>query len=368
MSTHQGQVGPSQLLFGRNWEDPDSDRRALGIRPGDTVFAITSGGCNALGFLLEDPERVHVVDINECQSHLLELKMAAMRDLDHRDFLAFLGTHSAADRVATYRGLRGRLSSSAAAYWDAHPDLIQKGLLNAGRYERFVSVFRRLLHVVQGRNRIQGLFEQETLDDQARYFANRWDTRRFRSMLSLFFNKRILARRGLSADYFRFDDSDSSFAQSFYRRARHVMTALPTRENYFLALYLLGRYHSEQHAPEYLREDCFGVIRDRLDRVAIATADAKVWLESQPAGSINRFALSNICELMDRRDTDRTFEAVRHAAADGSTACFRNLMIPRTVPEHLSHAIVRDVELSAEILRNDRSFVYGRVDALRIKP
>jgi S-adenosylmethionine:diacylglycerol 3-amino-3-carboxypropyl transferase len=42
----QDQVELFDLLFGMNWEDPESDRRALAIQPGETVTTISSGGCN----------------------------------------------------------------------------------------------------------------------------------------------------------------------------------------------------------------------------------------------------------------------------------------------------------------------------------
>src|SRR5438045_4090672 len=47
-----------RLMFTQSWEDPACDRRALRPSPGETIFAITSGGDNVLEFLLTDPEQV----------------------------------------------------------------------------------------------------------------------------------------------------------------------------------------------------------------------------------------------------------------------------------------------------------------------
>ena len=90
-SAEKGQVEFPELLFGMSWEDPESDRRALRIQPGEVVVTIGSGGCNTFDLLLEDPGRIFAVDINPCQSHLLELKCAAIRRLDLDDLHAFLG-------------------------------------------------------------------------------------------------------------------------------------------------------------------------------------------------------------------------------------------------------------------------------------
>src|ERR1035438_10868481 len=86
----QHQVELSNLLFGMSWEDPSSDRRALAIQPGETLLTVTSGACNTLTLLLEDPGKVYAVDINPSQSYLLELKCAAVRHLDYNELRAFL--------------------------------------------------------------------------------------------------------------------------------------------------------------------------------------------------------------------------------------------------------------------------------------
>ena len=132
-------------------------------------------------------------------------------------------------------------------------------------------------------------------------------------------------------------------------------------------MYLLGRYNHRDRVPEYLLAENFETIRQRMDRIHLVTQDAKLWLASMPDRSIDCFALSNICELMSLEDTERLFQEVLRTAKSGSRICFRNLMIPREVPESLSGQIVRDEILSREMLANDRSFVYSKVAAYTVK-
>ena len=364
--TQKGQVAPLELLFAQNWEDPESDRAALRIQPGDVLMTITSGGCNTIGFLLDDPAVIYAVDINSCQSHLLELKVAAIRNLDHGRCLMFLGVRHSEDRWETFRSLEESLSKDGRAFWRGNEKIVREGILFNGKYERFVGLFRQFLRQIQGNRRVDSLFDSHSLEDQKKYFDDRWDTRRFRAIFSLFFNKHVLARRGLSADYFKFDDGDASFAKSFYRRAKHVMTEIPIQSNYFLAGYLLGRYRSEGTVPDYLRAESYTAIQQRLDRITIVTADAKHWMAGREADSIDCLSLSNICELMDLGDTEFTFREVARCARDGARLCFRNLMVPRAVPDRLADQIRRNTELSHDLLKSDRSFVYGKVDALEV--
>lgn len=361
---HGGQVELHKLIFTANWEDPESDLKALRIRPGDTMMTITSGGCNTLAFLAHDPAVIYTVDINPTQAYQLELKMAAMRSLEHREFVQFLGLVPASDRLRTYSSLRSSLSPKAAKFWDAHPAILRRGFLLRGGYDRFVSLVGGFVRLIHGRRIVDGLLAAKDLDEQRAFYDRHWDNARTRLVFRLFYNKRVLARMGLDADYFRFDDGSSSFAESFLRKFRRVVHDVPVQNNYFLYVYLKGRYRSLDEVPDYLREDRYGTIRSRLDRIRILTADAKRWLAEQPPASVDCFALSNICELMNLEDTAFTFEQVARTARPGARMSFRNLMIPRTVPAQLESVIRRDPELSARLIREDRSFVYSRVDAL----
>jgi len=366
MDLSKGQVQLSDLIFTMSWEDPECDRRALEIQPTDRLVTVTSGGCNTLAFLLEDPMDIYAVDINPAQSFVLELKMAAMRRLQHAEFLEFLGVRQGARRKEMFRDLEGDLTSDARAFWKVRSPLIESGILGKGKYDRFITLFQSLLRLVQGRKRIERIFQNDTTERQRSYYDEVWNTRQWRGIFKVFFSKRVLGRRGLSADYFQFDDGSTSFAESFLRRARHAMVDLPVRTNYFLAQYLLGRYLEETAMPDYLTSQHYELIRRRMDRVHIITSDLKHWLAEQTPASFDCFALSNICELMNFQDTLKTFREVVRTARSGARMSFRNLMINRAVPDELKAQIVRNDRLSKELLSNDRSFVYSRVDALRL--
>lgn len=61
------------------------------------------------------------------------------------------------------------------------------------------------------------------------------------------------------------------------------------------------------------------------------------------------------------------FSGVLRAASDNARVSFRNLIIPREVPDDLASHIVKDEELSKSIYFKDRSFVYGKVAAYRVR-
>jgi S-adenosylmethionine-diacylglycerol 3-amino-3-carboxypropyl transferase len=366
MRNEKDQVTLFKLVFTQNWEDPQADYAALKIKNDDAVLAITSGGCNVLGFLLSDPAIIYSIDINPAQSWLLELKIAAIKTLSFDEFLSFAGLKEHKNGPALYEKIKPFLSKEASDFWSSQHEILKKGFFMNGKYERFIRLAGKFLNLLQGRRRVLGLFKEKTEKEQEVYFDTVWNTKRFHYLFKLLFNKRMLAKRGLVADYFHFDDGSRSFAESFYNRSKKAFRDIPVKGNYFLSLYLLGKYNNNNEVPAYLKEENFELIKARVDRIKIITSDAQGWLDSMQPESINCFALSNICELMSEKDTHRLFSAVFQTARKNSRIIFRNLMIPREVPGDLRNAIVKDEELSKEIQFNDRSFVYGKVAAYTV--
>lgn len=360
------QVNLFKLVFTQNWEDPESDHAALRIKRNDSVMAITSGGCNVLGFLLFDPAVIYSIDINPAQSYLLELKIAAIKALDFEEFISFAGLREPDKHMHLYEKLKPLLSEEAVLFWSRHDELLTKGFIMTGKYERFIKLAGRFINMLQGKKRVLGLFTAKSKKEQEAYFDMVWNTKRFHYLFKILFNKRMLAKRGLVADYFHFDDGSKSFAESFYNRSKKAFRDIPLKGNYFVSLYLLGKYQNDTEVPAYLKKENYTIIKSRVDRIKINTAEAQNWIDTMPAKSIDCFALSNICELMSEKETNRLFSSVYRTALDGARVIFRNLMIPRDVPDELEKLIVKDEVLSNHLYDNDRSFVYGKVAAYTI--
>jgi S-adenosylmethionine-diacylglycerol 3-amino-3-carboxypropyl transferase len=366
MEDGKNQVPLFKLVFTQNWEDPESDHAALKIKSGDTVFAITSGACNVLGFLLSDPEIIYSVDVNPAQSCILELKIAAIMALDFDEFIAFSGLKEHTNRTKLYDKIKPFLPKEAQAFWATQDKIIKDGFFMNGKYERFIRLAGKFIKTLQGKGKVSQLFADKSKKEQESFFDNVWNTRRFHYIFKIIFNKHMLARRGLVADYFHFDDGSKSFAESFYNRSKKAFRDIPVKDNYFLSLYLLGKYRNENEMPAYLKKENYDIIKSRVGRVKFYTAEAQGWLDTMPNESIDCFALSNICELMSEKDTHRLFTSVSRTGRKNARVIFRNLMVPREVPDDLKSMIVKDEILSRKIQFNDRSFVYGKVAAYTI--
>jgi len=171
-------VHSRSLVYNTCWEDPRLDREALQFRPDDHVAMITSAGCNALDYVLAGAGRVHAVDINPRQNHLLELKMAAIRSLDYDTFFSMFGRGHLADPKETWQKLlRPHLSPAAQVWWDRNIAYFENSGWRQSFYFHGASgFFARLVNThidrVRGlRELLVAAFSCASLDEQRALYA-----------------------------------------------------------------------------------------------------------------------------------------------------------------------------------------------------
>lgn len=350
-----------RLMFAQCWEDPECDRAALAIRPGERVLAITSGGDNLLDLLRDDPERIVAIDINPAQAWLFELKRAAIRRLDHAGLLDLLGLGARGKAQTFYRDIRTDLSPEARAFFDHRVSWFADGLLSQGGFERYFALLRRIIALAVGRATLEKLFTLLPAR-QAGFYETEWNGWRWRSLMRLGCSKALLGNR---LDRHWFADSDAAdFGLHFLRLAEHVLTAIPVRNNHFLAQILLGRYLPPA-LPAYLRAENFEIIRDRIDRVELKTADIVAGLQSLPDRSIDAFALSNVFEYSPAALFERGKDEIFRVARPGARLAHRNLLAPRKLADDPRFAL--DAALSERLRAADRGFIYARFEAARCR-
>jgi len=347
------------VLYANCWEDPSLDREAFGIGPDDIVFSITSGGCNVLTFLLDDPGKVIALDLNPYQNYLLELKIAAFRDLSHPELLEFFGVRKSSTRLPIYGRLRAFLSADAARYWDNRPRRIDRGLIHAGRYERYMRLLRKSLIAPLGKGRLAvRMFETEDPSEREKLYRGRWEDLGWKILTRVMLSRRLNSVLFDKA-FFAYLDDDFSFGRHFAAKAERALVRLPIKENYFLAYILLGRYYGEQGLPHYLRRENYDLIRARLDRIQIVTDGCEHYFASLPDSSMSKFNFSNIFEWMSPEAFENLLRETVRVARDKAVLTYRNLLVRREHPASLDANIRSRADVAASLQERDLSFIYN---------
>ncbi len=289
------QVHSRNLVYNTCWEDPRCDRRALTIQPEHDIMMITSAGCNALDYVLDEPSHIYCVDMNPRQNALLELKIAAIRKLDHATVFKLFGEGKLADAETLYqRELRSEISASAQAFWDRKIHYFSKGKSfyfrgTTGFFARFANLY---LNFRNARAAIEQLFELHSPEEREqhykKYIAHLVWTDLMRRMLGYDATLSLLGvpkpqRQQIESTY---QGGVAKFTQDCVSA---VLTRLPTHDNYFWWLYLCGRYTPER-CPEYLREENFERLKGLVDRISTHSMSILDFLRSHDR-KIDRFVL-----------------------------------------------------------------------------
>ena len=347
------------ILYAQCWEDPRIDREAFHTTSDDVVFSITSGGCNVLAFLLDNPQKVIALDLNPQQNFLLDLKIAAFKALSYEEFLEFMGVKKSKDRFQLYKRIRDLLSADSARYWDGQRKKIQQGIIHSGRYETYMRLLKRIVITpLVSRKTLMQFFETEDPLERAVLFHKKWENLRW------WFLTRVMLSRRLNTlffdkAFFAYLDEKFSFGKHFAEKAKRAITQLPVKENHFLSYILLGKFYDEDNLPQYMKRENYDVIHSRVDRIEIVTDSCENYFSSLPDSSISKFNFSNIFEWMSDDAYENLLRETVRVAKDKAVLTYRNLLVFREHPSNLNSNIRSLKKMAKSLHEKDLSFIYN---------
>lgn len=167
-----------EYIYAFTWEDSRVDDRLLELGPDDVVLAITSAGDNILSYALRSPARIHAIDLNPAQNHLLELKIAAFTALPYEDFWRIFGEGKHPDfRSLLVEKLSPHLSSRAFQYWLSNCAIFTRsrgrGLYDTGGSKHAIRFFRWVSRVFGCRKAVTRLLAAKTLNEQSEIWQSK---------------------------------------------------------------------------------------------------------------------------------------------------------------------------------------------------
>ncbi len=345
----------STLNYSSVNEDWRTEARALRIGASDTVLAITGGG-RPLDLLALGPASVVGIDFVPAQSALLELEVAALRTLPFEPYAAFLGLtrSSRRERRRTLRRLLPALSDPARAFWESSSGLAERGVLYQGRWERFFRLGSWVARLVRP-GKVRTLFGFEDLQAQRLFVRRRWETRFWRWLYDVFLSRLVLERVLGDPAFFR------HVAVPAGRFVRERMDAslerVLARESFMMSLTLRGRL-APLDLPPRLAPEGAARIRERLDRLAIATGDVVEHLERVARGTYTRLSLSDVPSYLSQEGFERLLGAIARSCAPGARFCIRLFLSRPIFPERFASVLVREPELEQRLAEEDHAFAY----------
>lgn len=278
------------LVYNTCWEDPRLDRQVLDIQPDSKVAMLTSAGCNALDYLLDQPAAIHCVDMNPRQNSLLQLKLRMIETLHYEDFFALFGKGHHKSYKEIYEKIRPELPEYAQDFWDRKIGYFSRKSFKKSFYYRGTSgsVAWLLRHYVMQPNRklrtsVLELLEAPDLPAQKKIYE-KIEPELSRALVKwLLKHPVLLAMVGVPRPQIQLIDDEHTEGVWGYVRDlfRHMCTEVPMADNYFWRVYIHGCY-TPQCCPNYLKRDHFETLRPLAKRVHTYNSTLAQFLQENP--------------------------------------------------------------------------------------
>ncbi|MCY7377464.1 MAG: BtaA family protein [Pyrinomonadaceae bacterium] len=370
------------FVYNQIWEDPRVDLQALQLNEKSRVLTISSGGCNALNYLVENPESITAVDLNRYHIYLLRLKLAALQFLPtYEDFFGFYGFGKHAENVANYyQFIALNLSENTREFWEGNGffgKLFYGGRINyfvkGGLYEHsrngyFLRVFHRFSQLSGCRP--DEVLNARTLAEQERLYEKNIAPF-FDSCLIKIVGKMPVTMFGLGIPPQQYDelkkdlDERRTVIDIYRERAKRLACAFPIQENYFAWQAFARKYDTENRCavPEYLKAENHENLKSNVHKITTNVGSVTEQIQQNRAGTFNRFVFLDAQDWMNAATMTELWQAISEKAEKGSRIIFRTAgaasPIEKNLPKRLQSKFSYQKNYSAELFEQDRASIYG---------
>jgi S-adenosylmethionine-diacylglycerol 3-amino-3-carboxypropyl transferase len=359
------------LVYNTCWEDPRCDRQLLDLGPDSRVVMLTSAGCNALDYLLDDPASIECIDLNPRQNALLQLKIALFQSTDHATLFRFFGDGKEPNaREIFHDRLAAHLTDPfARIWWQRNVQLFSgRGLRNSfywhGSSGTVAWLIRQWLRTRPDVLRIaERLFAATNMAEQTIWYEKlepRFLSPFLQWALQQHFLQSMLgvpkSQQALAATHF-----EDGLAGYFRHCLRQVLRDLPIQDNYFWKLYFFGHYTPEC-CPNYLVQENFEVLRQRTERIRTHTTSLSDFLRNNP-GAYTHFVLLDHQDWLAshlRPALEEEWHLILANAAPGARVLLRSAAFELDfLPEFVRERVQFDRDAATRMHQQDRVGTYA---------
>jgi betaine lipid synthase len=311
----------NQYIYAFTWEDPDEDIRLLGLGPEDVVLAITSAGDNIIAYaaMNNPPKRIHGVDLNPAQNHLMELKLAALRALPHEEVWHMFGEGKHGDFLDTlYNKLSKHMSSHALQYWARTGpkafDPKGKGLYDTGSSRWALRLARWVFTVFGVQEHVVRLCNAKTMKEQAEIWQQNIRPALFNPIVcKLLVGNPVFLWKALGVPINQASLIEGGIIQYVIDTIEPLIYKYQiSSENYFYYLCLMGQY-SRSNCPAYLtKKGHFNLAKrkDALDGIRLHTDTINDVVDRLAPGSVTCAIIMDHMDWFSPTGTDALDEIV----------------------------------------------------------
>lgn len=341
--------------FGLSQEDPLTEIKGLDLADGDSLLCVASAGEIPLSMAALKNVSVVAVDVSENQLRLCRIKQRAAICLEPTDGAGFLGYTKMPgifrERIFD-KGIAPGLDKGDLGFWRKNIRVIRKGVVNEGKFEKFIGKASLPARMVIGKKNFYRLFECGSIAEQEEVFDRFFAGILLKTIFKTVFHPRIYKNRGIDSAGMQ-HQRKGNIGDLFFDRFRSFCCGTPARDNFLLQYVFFGQSLFPGSIPEYLKPENRERFRRHQHQISYVLSSMEDFLSQARPGQFNKIQLSNIGDWMSKEAMAGLFEQIEEKTVPGSRVVLRYIYLEHAVPRSAPFLQVEN-ERGEELLKTDR--------------
>ena len=344
-------------IYNLSFEDGSVDRNIMNFNSDDVLLCITTGGDNILNYLIDDVKKIHTADINIHQNYLLETKMSMIKVLTRDDFFKVINSRNKNSEgyqifLDKFEQIKENVSSDSGKKWLDKNKSDFSHFIESGS----VKYFTKFMNFILWFYGIGGIFQCNSIQEQVQFYHKNDIENKFKKIANILCNSFILffvTTFGVPTKQF---DLLGNYHHFICDLVKYLIFNCELKKNYFYYPYCSGSF-SEDCCPDYLKEENYSKVKDRLDRIVIHTEfiDNVCIKASENGDTITKAILLDHMDWLEENEIIREWDIYkkychkdciylwRSASKKKYIGCLNELdYIQHYVLDHKKEKIVRD--------------------------
>lgn len=254
------------------------------------VLAVTGSGSRVIPLLAKNPRYITCVDSSKKQLSFAEMRIASLKELNHKEFLAYWGYPSYSMSPSERQVVFNNLSLShqtreicSMLFNDNHWET----LLYAGKWEQTFMKLSMINRIIIGKKGL-GIFTCKSKEEQTNYLETKFPKRAWSFSLFLLGNATVFNALLYKGNFPKKNISNS--LHSFYKeKFDYLFKQDLVRKNYFLQLLFFGTLQFPEGLPMECDLDIFLKAKRGLESAKIVYVHGDAVEEAERTPSLISF-------------------------------------------------------------------------------
>jgi S-adenosylmethionine:diacylglycerol 3-amino-3-carboxypropyl transferase len=352
--------------YGMSQEDALTECNSLELVDNDSLLCIASAGEIPLNIASMRNIKITATDTSADQLRLCRIKLSAALSHDALTaaaFLGYMGMQEDRREKIFRREIMENLCEDDRKFWNKNPDAIKRGVVNSGRFEKYMLKVTGIGRLIVGRANLYSLFECNSIEEQKELFDKRINGLAVKGIFRIAFHPWLYKNRGIDPAGLTHSGA-RNIGEFFFRRFRSFCCNTLSRENYFLQYTFFNRILFPEALPEFLQPSLHNKLSDNCRNIEFVESSLEKILDEADPGKYNKIHISNIGDWMSGESMAEVFRLLRDKTLPGGRISMRyihlNHKLPVSVPE-----LVADNDLGNDLIQRDRYPFYSLVPIIR---